>query len=73
MPVSQAGLTINDIACRDGKFGLWIDSNFDKGFTTSCPAFANDPLCAPSLIKTGVDGLAEGKFEIMAVECWAVG
>ncbi|KAK9898890.1 TLD-domain-containing protein, partial [Cystobasidium minutum MCA 4210] len=56
----------------DGKFGLWLDSSFDKGFTTSCPAFANEPLCSPSLIKTGVDGNPEGKFEIMAVECWAV-
>ena len=58
---------------RDGKFGLWLDSSFDKGFTTSCPAFANEPLCSPSLIKAGVDGNPEGKFEIMAVECWAVG
>ena len=55
---------------RNGKFGLWMDANLDKGFSTTCPAFNNDVLCD----KTGsaTDGTDEGKFEIMGVECWAV-
>ncbi|SAM09582.1 hypothetical protein [Absidia glauca] len=28
----------------DGKFGLWINGDLDKGYSTSCPTFNNEPL-----------------------------
>ncbi|KAJ1965902.1 oxidation resistance protein 1 [Dimargaris xerosporica] len=31
-----------------GKFGLWIDSEFDQGFSAFCPTFHNEPLCTPT-------------------------
>ncbi|CAO3651848.1 unnamed protein product [Cunninghamella blakesleeana] len=28
----------------DGKFGLWLNSDLDKGYSTCCPTFDNEPL-----------------------------
>lgn len=36
------------IGCGDGKFGLWIDQDLERGRTDSCPTFDNQPLCAAS-------------------------
>ncbi|POW19768.1 hypothetical protein PSHT_04306 [Puccinia striiformis] len=49
----------------DGKFGLWIDSNLDKGASSNCPAFNNEILC---------DNLSnrDGTFEVIGLECWTV-
>jgi len=61
----------------DGKYGLWLDANFDKGVSATCPAFNNEVLCASqgggSSINIGLNGAEEGRFEVQAVECWAVG
>lgn len=57
----------------NGTFGLWMDANFEKGFSTHCPTFVNEPLCSDRCVKEGVDGRREGRFEVQAVECWAVG
>jgi hypothetical protein len=61
---------------NDGKFGLYVDSNLDKGHSTRCQAFDNEPLSR--VTNTSVDELSgrevkESKFEIVALECWAVG
>lgn len=46
----------------DGHYGLWLDDNFEKGISSSCPTFGNEPLSE------------EGqKFEIVGVELWSVG
>lgn len=46
----------------DGKFGLWLDSDFDKGVSSQCPAFNNEVLSA-----TGE------RFECAGLEVWAFG
>jgi len=46
----------------DGKYGLWLDDVFEKGVSSPCQTFGNEPLAE------------EGqKFEIMDVELWSVG
>ncbi|RDL33828.1 Uncharacterized protein BP5553_08196 [Venustampulla echinocandica] len=46
----------------DGRYGLWLDDNFEKGISSSCPTFGNEPLSE------------EGeKFEIVGVELWSIG
>lgn len=57
----------------NGTFGLWLDGNFDKGFSTTCPTFGNEVLCSKAYEREGTDGRREAKFDIQAVECWAVG
>jgi hypothetical protein len=47
----------------DGKYGLWLDDTFEKGVTSPCPTFGNEPLSED----TG------GKFEILDVELWRIG
>ncbi|KAG0142384.1 hypothetical protein CROQUDRAFT_662622 [Cronartium quercuum f. sp. fusiforme G11] len=57
----------------DGKFGLWIDSNLEKGISASCPAFGNEVLC--SLKDDGSknnNGKEEGSFEVLGLECWRI-
>lgn len=55
----------------DGKFGLWLDSTFERGFSTRCPAFDNEVLSGkPERSPSGVE---EGKFEVLDVEVWRVG
>lgn len=47
---------------RDGHYGLWLDDNLEKGVSSSCPTFGNEPLSD------------EGKkFSILGVELWYVG
>ncbi|SCV67394.1 BQ2448_5005 [Microbotryum intermedium] len=71
--------TFISIGGGDGKFGLWIDGVFEKGFTTRCPCFDNDPLTNErewEQIGGGEDGSVGGvgsKFEVVQFECWAVG
>ncbi|CAG8974745.1 hypothetical protein HYALB_00000356 [Hymenoscyphus albidus] len=46
----------------DGHYGLWLDDNFERGISSSCPTFGNEPLSE------------EGqKFDIVGVELWSVG
>ncbi|KAI9841116.1 MAG: oxidation resistance protein 1 [Thelocarpon superellum] len=46
----------------DGHYGLWLDDIFERGISSSCPTFGNEPLSD------------EGeKFEILGVELWFVG
>jgi len=47
----------------DGKYGLWLDDTFEKGVSSCCPTFGNEPLSED----TG------GKFEILDVELWRIG
>ncbi|KAI9643216.1 oxidation resistance protein 1 [Ciborinia camelliae] len=46
----------------DGHYGLWLDDTFEKGVSSSCPTFGNEPLSE------------EGeKFDILGVEVWSIG
>lgn len=46
----------------DGRYGLWLDSVLERGISSTCPTFGNEPLSE------------EGeKFEILGVEIWWVG
>jgi hypothetical protein len=46
----------------DGHYGLWLDDTFEKGISSSCPTFGNEPLSD------------EGeKFDILGVEIWSIG
>ncbi|KAF7940064.1 uncharacterized protein EAE98_000191 [Botrytis deweyae] len=46
----------------DGHYGLWLDDTFEKGVSSSCPTFGNEPLSD------------EGeKFDIIGVEVWSIG
>jgi hypothetical protein len=56
----------------DGKYGLWIDGVFEKGFTTACPCFDNEPLTSREDWEKGAGGLDQSKFEVMQFECWSV-
>ncbi|KAI8640797.1 TLD-domain-containing protein [Parasitella parasitica] len=44
----------------DGKFGLWLDSKFDKGYSTTCPTFDNESLALQS------------EFQCMEMEIWGL-
>ncbi|SGZ28251.1 BQ5605_C027g10296 [Microbotryum silenes-dioicae] len=61
----------------DGKFGLWIDGLFEKGYTTRCPCFDNEPLTNERQWESiggeeGLEGEVGSKFEVVQFECWAV-
>lgn len=46
----------------DGHYGLWLDDNLEKGISSTCLTFGNEPLSD------------EGKkFEVMGVELWYIG
>ncbi|KAH7412530.1 hypothetical protein BKA64DRAFT_659035 [Cadophora sp. MPI-SDFR-AT-0126] len=46
----------------DGHYGLWLDDTFEKGISSHCLTFGNEPLSE------------EGeKFEILGVEVWSIG
>jgi len=46
----------------DGHYGLWLDDAFEKGISSACLTFGNEPLSE------------EGeKFDILGVEVWSVG
>ncbi|KAI9758537.1 MAG: hypothetical protein M4579_003029 [Chaenotheca gracillima] len=46
----------------DGHYGLWLDSSFEKGISSFCPTFGNEPLSD--------DGQ---KFDVLDVELWNIG
>lgn len=46
-----------------GHYGVWIDSNFDKGLTATCESYGNEPLTS--------DGRT--KFSILNLEVWQIG
>lgn len=46
----------------DGNYGLWLDDNFDRGISSTCLTFGNEPLSDQGK-----------KFDILGVELWAVG
>ena len=46
----------------DGKYGLWLDGVLERGISSRCMTFGNEPLSE------------EGeKFEVVGVEVWCVG
>lgn len=46
----------------DGKYGLWLDDSFERGISSHCLTFGNEPLSE------------EGeKFDIIGVELWSIG
>ncbi|KAF8866326.1 TLD-domain-containing protein [Acephala macrosclerotiorum] len=46
----------------DGKYGLWLDDSFERGVSSHCLTFGNEPLSE------------EGqKFDILGVELWSIG
>ncbi|KAI9743338.1 MAG: oxidation resistance protein 1 [Claussenomyces sp. TS43310] len=46
----------------DGHYGLWLDDTFEKGISSPCLTFGNEPLSE------------EGeKFDILGVEIWTIG
>lgn len=46
----------------DGKYGLWLDDTFERGISSHCLTFGNEPLSD------------EGeKFDILGVEVWTIG
>lgn len=46
----------------DGHYGLWLDDTLERGISSSCPTFGNEPLSE------------EGeKFDILGVEIWSIG
>ncbi|GJN88995.1 hypothetical protein Rhopal_001966-T1 [Rhodotorula paludigena] len=57
---------------EDGVFGLYIDGLFERGWTGRCETFGNEPLVD---VKKRGGGEADetGKFEVVGLECWAVG
>ena len=46
----------------DGKYGLWLDGVLEKGISSHCMTFGNEPLSEEG-----------GKFEVVGVEVWCVG
>lgn len=46
----------------DGHYGLWLDDNLEKGISSSCPTFGNEPLSDEGT-----------KFEVLGVELWYIG
>jgi hypothetical protein len=45
----------------DGRYGLWLDGVLERGVSSSCLTFGNEPLSE------------EGeKFEVVGVEIWCV-
>ena len=51
----------------DGKYGLWIDGQLEKGISARSPAFDNEVLCSNSATQE------EGQFECITLEVWACG
>ncbi|KAL1958954.1 hypothetical protein VTO42DRAFT_3507 [Malbranchea cinnamomea] len=46
----------------DGHFGLWLDDSFQKGVSSPCQTFGNEPLSDEGT-----------KFDILGVELWYLG
>ncbi|VBB81341.1 Putative Oxidation resistance protein 1 [Podospora comata] len=50
------------VGAGDGRFGLWLDSGLEKGVSSTCQTFGNEPLSD------------EGeKFGVLGVELWVIG
>ncbi|ORX97117.1 TLD-domain-containing protein, partial [Basidiobolus meristosporus CBS 931.73] len=47
------------VGSSDGKYGLWLDDQFEKGVTNRCSTFDNDPLTIP-------------KFTCIELEIWGI-
>ena len=60
--LSQLSTLILTISCRDGHYGLWLDSSLEKGVSSHSQTFGNE-----SLSEEG------SKFDILGVEVWYVG
>ncbi|GAA6055067.1 hypothetical protein JCM3770_001781 [Rhodotorula araucariae] len=60
---------------EDGVFGLYVDGLFERGWTGTSETYANEPLVDQRLRSAddGGDGGGGAKFEIVGLECWAVG
>lgn len=54
--------TFLSVGGGDGHYGLWLDSTFEKGISSQCMTFGNEPL----------SGEGE-KFDILGVEVWTMG
>lgn len=48
--------------CRDGHYGLWLDDNLEKGISSPCLTFGNEPLSDEG-----------NKFDVLGVELWYLG
>lgn len=60
MMLCEAGFL--SVGGGDGHYGLWLDDSFEKGISSSCLTFGNEPLSD------------EGeKFDIIGVELWTIG
>ncbi|PMD67115.1 TLD-domain-containing protein [Hyaloscypha bicolor E] len=46
----------------DGHYGLWLDDTFEKGVSSHCLTFGNEPLSEEG-----------GKFWVVGVELWSIG
>ncbi|CDM31967.1 hypothetical protein CBS147339_1250 [Penicillium roqueforti] len=46
----------------DGHYGLWLDSSLEKGVSSPCQTFGNEPLSDEGI-----------KFDVLGVEVWYVG
>ena len=47
---------------RDGHYGLWLDDSLNKGVSSTCLTFGNEPLSEEG-----------SKFDVMGVELWYLG
>ncbi|KAF2096316.1 TLD-domain-containing protein, partial [Rhizodiscina lignyota] len=46
----------------DGHYGLWLGDGLERGISSSCPTFGNEPLSDEGT-----------KFEVLGVELWFIG
>jgi hypothetical protein len=54
--------TFLSVGGGDGHYGLWLDDTFEKGISSHCLTFGNEPLSE------------EGeKFWVVGVELWSIG
>src|SRR5258708_1184615 len=52
---------------RDGKYGLFLDSNILDGSSAPCPTFDNEILCSDP-----EDGTGTARFECVGLEVWGI-
>lgn len=53
---------VSNSSRRDGHYGLWLDDSFEKGVSSPCLTFGNEPLCDEGT-----------KFDVLNVELWYIG
>ena len=46
----------------DGRYGLWLDDALEKGLSSTCLTFGNEPLSDEG-----------AKFHVLGIEVWAIG